>query len=459
MPKPKRSPIPHIITDAELAQFRGLSLHKKVRKDGTLAVDVLYRDPFTGYSRSKTVDAVRDAILDCLNELATVVSTKRPEVVRDPKTPFHDVVLGWFADAAENGYTVIKSDGNPEQRWYSPSTLNLKSQVYETHVFPAFGHKAVGCIAKDDLELFFQTLVLRGVGAHAIEKTQGLLKHNVFPWAKREGYIIVDPAQTLTPRTAKSPVRKKDFFTTKHVAKLLDIRTLETLAEFDPDKPKHHWVKHATYYLVHLMALLELGVRIGELAGIRWSDFWLSDEPNESYVEISRTRLQDYHDRTKEPKSEAGERTIFMSDELANALRHHREHQYDLCANANILYVRRHKKQPEPPNPNDYVFTTPYGRPIDIKTFRRQFKRICAEAGIDNLGTADKKIPPHPHTTRHTFFTHMKEAGVPQDTFMDVGGHSDPRATMRYMGTTDEARREASEKYRKRLGRDSKNTT
>ena len=447
MPKRKKSPVPHLISDAELDQYNKLSLREKTLKNGDKVVEILYRDPFSGKSRSRSVPENRDALLGAMHEVSSIVSTKRPERIRDPKTPLQAVVEEWFRYAVQNGYER-KANGKTERLPYSPATLDNKLTFYNAHIRKRLGNKPVCDITAEMVTLFLESLQTQGVGAHAVQRVDRLLRHDVFPWAKDNGFICVDPTASLKPRTASSAFRKDDYFTVQQVEQLLDVRTLERLGK--PDYAKGgYWVDDAPYFRVHLMGLVETGVRMGELAGIRTPDVTFSDEADGSSIRIRRGRLQDYKDRAKEPKTTAGDRTIFISHEFAIVLREHLEHQYDHC----------NKDEAERLNPNGYVFTTPIGAPINIRAFRKQFKKMCRAAGITNLGTDEQVIAPHPHTTRHTFFTHMKEAGVPQDTFMNVGGQSDPRATMRYMGTTDEARREASEKYRKRLGRDSKNTT
>ncbi|MHB8739814.1 MAG: hypothetical protein ACYC62_01455, partial [Coriobacteriia bacterium] len=95
MPRQKKSPVPHLITDAELARYPKLSLRLKTLKNGDQSIEVIYRDPFTDRTRSRSVPATRDAVLDALHVLASIVSTKRPERLRDPQTPFHVVAQEW----------------------------------------------------------------------------------------------------------------------------------------------------------------------------------------------------------------------------------------------------------------------------------------------------------------------------------------------------------------------------
>jgi integrase len=54
---------------------------------------------------------------------------------------------------------------------------------------------------------------------------------------------------------------------------------------------------------------------------------------------------------------------------------------------------------------------------------------------IDTSGVTRRR--PHPHTARHTFFTHAGEAGVLMDTLKTVGGHKDSKVTSGCMGLTD----------------------
>jgi integrase len=58
---------------------------------------------------------------------------------------------------------------------------------------------------------------------------------------------------------------------------------------------------------------------------------------------------------------------------------------------------------------------------------------------------------PHPHTTRHSFFTHRSEAGVTKSTLMTTGRHKSEAATSRYIGTSEKDAREAWDKYRDRI--------
>lgn len=64
-------------------------------------------------------------------------------------------------------------------------------------------------------------------------------------------------------------------------------------------------------------------------------------------------------------------------------------------------------------------------RPITDKVVWHACARAAKRAGIDK--------PVHPHTLRHSFATHLLEAGVDLRTIQLLMGHSDLKATTVYL--------------------------
>jgi integrase/recombinase XerC len=76
------------------------------------------------------------------------------------------------------------------------------------------------------------------------------------------------------------------------------------------------------------------------------------------------------------------------------------------------------------------------GLPLSTKAVRRIVIKLARLAGITY-----KKVTPH--TLRHSFATHLKDAGVRIDVIQKLLGHSSITETMRYLHTGEEDMEEA----------------
>jgi site-specific recombinase XerD len=87
---------------------------------------------------------------------------------------------------------------------------------------------------------------------------------------------------------------------------------------------------------------------------------------------------------------------------------------------------------------SDAAFVTVNGRRISARTISRIVKKYAIKAGIT------KKVSPH--TLRHTFATHMLDAGCNLRIVQELLGHSRLQTTQRYTHLT---RKKLKEVYRK----------
>jgi len=88
--------------------------------------------------------------------------------------------------------------------------------------------------------------------------------------------------------------------------------------------------------------------------------------------------------------------------------------------------------------PNDNVFVNKSGSPLNVRSIQRLTNFISAKAGLLKKAT--------PHTMRHSYATHLLEAGASIKTVKELLGHESIAATQRYTHITME---KLAEIYRK----------
>jgi integrase/recombinase XerD len=94
-----------------------------------------------------------------------------------------------------------------------------------------------------------------------------------------------------------------------------------------------------------------------------------------------------------------------------------------------LARLRRYWKQERPASPTKYLFVPPHGRaPLHETTLQKTFVAARADARIDKHASI--------HTLRHSYATHLLEAGVSLRTIQHVLGHRSMRTTEVYMHVT-----------------------
>lgn len=167
---------------------------------------------------------------------------------------------------------------------------------------------------------------------------------------------------------------------------------------------------------------LTLGIRLGEVLGLRWSDI----DTRKGIIHIRRTanRLPRIDGKGTEivvgtPKSKKSVRDIPINEKYCEKLLEH-------WANTSVIMRK-------PPDKNDYLFRSSIGGPAEPKTMQETFKRITKEAGIDDANF---------HSLRHTFATRAIEKGADVKTLSVILGHSSVNITLnRYAHVLDEQKR------------------
>jgi integrase len=154
-------------------------------------------------------------------------------------------------------------------------------------------------------------------------------------------------------------------------------------------------------YEVGFVLLVETGMRLGELLGLRWEDVDLDGGQLSIYQTLSTLNGKIVLD---EPKTVSSRRPYELSPQAVKALKSHQARQGAERLAMGTWWT-----------PSGLVLATDFGTPVDPSNFRRVFRRVTEEAGIDSC---------HPHELRHTAASLMLSRGVPLHVVSDVLGHS-----------------------------------
>ncbi len=182
-------------------------------------------------------------------------------------------------------------------------------------------------------------------------------------------------------------------------------------------------------FALYVLALF-LGLRRGELLGLRWIDIDLDDEKLEVVQTLQRVGGQL---RFVLPKTEDSARTVPLPAPCVTALREHRKCQFA-------------ERSEAWPNWDDHglVFPSRRGTPMEPDNLRRSWSAIRQAAGL---------APIRFHDLRHTCVTLLLDLGVPPHIVRDIVGHSDIEVTMTiYAHVSLDDKREALRKLGDALG-------
>lgn len=163
---------------------------------------------------------------------------------------------------------------------------------------------------------------------------------------------------------------------------------------------------------------MALGLRQGELLGLRWEDVDLETGMLNVRKALKSIRgqglvLMD----TKTPKSR---RTLVLPEFVRDELRQHRSRQLKERLLAGSLW-----------NTNDFVFCTTLGSPLDAtNVLRRSFHNVCTQAGLTYSTKAHKAL--RFHDLRTSAATIMLALGLSDRVVMEVLGHSNLATTAHY---------------------------
>lgn len=331
------------------------SIYKNEARGRWEAALVVGRQPDGRLIRKTFTAKTRAAVEKKLNDAKAAVDQGLD--VPDPR-----VTVGAFAEwwAAE----VLPAEG------LAPKTEQWYREILDRYVIPRVGHRTLNgpkALTVADVEQMVAKLAKAGL-SHRVQVASRTTLGKVLRAAEQRGLVARNVARLATPPKNRGQARKIKALTADQVVELLA----------DLEGTRWHPV---------VVVGVTTGLRPGELLALHWSDVRLDDQPQVSV----RHALSHVDGPTlKAPKRSRSYRTVPLAPEAVAALRAWRKTQAAERLAAGPLW------SDEWP---DLVFTTADGRPQRVDNYRHGLRRVDPEI--------------HPHRLRHTYATHLLEAGVP----------------------------------------------
>jgi integrase len=293
------------------------------------------------------------------------------------------------------------------------NTLAGYDVAVRVHLIPGLGAHRLPKLEPEHLERFYRRMQANGSAAGTAHQAHRTIRVALAE-AERRGHLARNVASI-----AKAPKLEEEEVEPFEVG---EVQTLLEAARRRRNSAR--WV-----------FALALGLRQGEVLGLRWPD--IDFERGVAWVRRGRLRPKYQHGcrvpcgrkpgfcpdkvaarrETKDTKSRAGRRAVPLPEPVLAILRQHKEEQDRERALARDLWVEK-----------GYIFTTEVGEPINPSTDYHHWKRLLREAGI-----RDGRL----HDARHTASTVLLLLGVPERIVMAIMGWSSAAMAKRYQHVTD----------------------
>lgn len=291
--------------------------------------------------------------------------------------------------------------------------------MIENYLKPQLGEIRLQKLTARDIQQYYTWLMdEKKLSPNTVIKHHNLLT-NTLNAAERQEYITKNPMRAVSP--PKKRQREAKFYTPEQLGILLD-KAVGTRLELP----------------VFICAYL--GLRRGELCGLRWSDVDLEHKT----ITIENTRTQaGKKEIEKGTKTAPSTRTLYLPDTLCDMLKAAKEHQQACRAEYKNAY-----------DDNDYVVVMEDGRPFRPNYLSELFGKFLADNDLPKIVL---------HELRHTFASLSNQAGIPAYNIGKALGHSTPATTQKIYthlldqthtqavegvaAIADEARRKAGKEY------------
>lgn len=345
-------------------------LEKRSKSSWTIVIEA-GRDPVTG-KRKRIKVAFRGTKRQAEREMHRLLHELESGTYVEPSSMTVGEYLLWWLEHYARPSTA-------------PRTFESYEMIVRRHLIPALGALALQKLQPVHIQAYYSQ-ALQSLSPRTVAYHHAVL-HEALRHAVRWQLIRANPADAVKRPQYRRPAPV-----------VLDDEGARSLLRAAKG--------HQDYALI--LTALFTGMRQGELLGLRWEDVDLEGGVIQIRQALQRVKGQGYVFR--EPKTEAGRRSVAISPQVVAVLRRLKKEQ----AAARLLLGPAYED-------HGLVFCRPDGRPINATTLTKRFRRLAEAAGFPGLRF---------HDLRHTHATLLLARGVHPKIVQERLGHEDVTLTL-----------------------------
>lgn len=291
-----------------------------------------------------------------------------------------------------------------------PSTYRAYETYVRLHLVPALGNKRLDRLSPSDVRMFVAGRQAAGLSSRTVQQLHAILRA-ALQHAVREDVIPRNVAKLVqVPAAQRIEVRPLSVAETRILLSAARSERLYALC----------------------VVLLAVGLRRGEVLGLRWVDIDLDGRTLRVRQTLQRAAGKLHF---VPPKTVRSARTVPLPAVCVSALQEHHTKQ-----------EAERRKAGDSWQESGLVFTTAIGTPLEPRNVNRWFKALCGRAEVR---------PIRLHDLRHTCATFLLTQGVPARVVMEILGHSAINVTMNiYAHVLPEVQRAAADRLNELLSID-----
>lgn len=265
------------------------------------------------------------------------------------------------------------------------SEHTILAYIKDVNEFQTYTESPIECASKKDVRSFVVALVEKQAAPKSINRKISSL-HAFFKFALIKQIVDKDPTELI--KNVKEPKKIPTFITEKQLDKVVEVQSKKI--EYDD-----------LLNFAILFTLYSTGLRRSELACLTHDNLDIDGATIKVVGKGAKVRI------------------VPISEQLKNVLQNYIQQRNSMISEQNICISQKNA-----------LFLSLKGKPINYNQIYSIVKKTVKQFGLPSNCS--------PHSLRHTFATHLLNAGVELRTIQELLGHANLNATQIYTHTSTE---------------------